>query len=361
MLRRLLLLLPLLLTACAGAPVIVYVTPPANTDSVLLPEQIQRAADAYTATARAQATQAAQTTATDQSSRATATTARMATLDALAGRQTEAALSLTQQAGQAGSTVTTAVQTERAGQTQAWATPSAVAVRTQAALSAAASAQAQADSASVSEFWRTLRFVILALLIVGGLTVVAVAGYSRYTAVQIARMRETAAVAQSAFRVLAPGHWAEYTPDEGYQVYQLPGGTDEPPTIIENAVANPSRLHAWRQAVRLAGWWAERYGFGIRDIGPPGRAVISDGHWRQIFGGGGVLRVAGAVVDRPTEGEKGKKAGWAPEWSYARLSDDLSHGRLDHLFPADLEVPKVAFTVPTTPPQHASVPRQHVN
>jgi hypothetical protein len=170
-------------------------------------------------------------------------------------------------------------------------------------------------------------------------------------------MRERAAIGRESFRLLPPGHWAEWGPDQGYQVYALPAPLDEPPAVLENAAPNPSRLHKYRHAIRLAGFWADGHGFGVRDLGPAGIGVMSDGDWRVIFGGSGVLRAVGAVVERTTPGEKGKKTGWADDWSFTRLSDDLSHGRLDRYLPAEGDPPNVAFTVPTTPPQHTTAPQ----
>lgn len=360
MLRRLLLLLPLLLTACAAAPVIVYVTQPANTDGVLLPEQLQRAADAYTATARAMATQAAQTTATDQSSRATATTARQATLDALAARQTEAALAVTQSAAVALATDAASAKTQQVGQLQTWGTATAVALRTQSAVSAVDQNRRQAESASQAEFWVTLRFVFLALLIVGGLAWITVKVIDRVSAIRLARLRERAEIAREAFRLLPPTHWAEWKPDDGYQVYQLPGGLDEPPTVIENASALPesNQLHAWRQAVRLFCWWGDRYGFSLAKLGPAGAGVVSDPDWRVLSR---LLKAAGVLADITPPGAKGKATGWAPQRNYRWLHDELGAGRLALPFPVGENPPKVAFAVPT---QHHNTPeatRQHVN
>ena len=171
----------------------------------------------------------------------------------------------------------------------------------------------------------------------------------------MARLRELAAIAQAAFRVLPPGHWAEYQPGDGYQVYQLPGQLDAPATIIENATPAPNTAHEWRQAVRLFCWWGDRYGF-IRELGPTGAGVVSDPDWRVLSK---LLKGAGVLAVIPLPGEKGKATGWAPEWGYTRLHDELGHGPLALPFPTDTDAPKVAYTVPNTTPQTG--PTQHGN
>ena len=334
----------LLLAACSPA---VYVTPGAGD---VLPVEAQRVIDRATATAAAVATQDAQATATDQSARETSTAAALGTLGALAARQTEVALSLTQGAGLAASTDTQAARTQAAQQTQAWATPTAAAMRAAATAQAAQDARRTAQAENVGKFWQTIRFIFAALLIVGGLTVIAVIAFDRVTAVRIARLAQQAVIAREAFRLLPPGHWAEWQPAEGYQVYALPGLLDAPATVIENAPTAPNRSHEWRQAVRLFCWWGDRYGFGIAKLGASGAAVVSDPAWRVLSK---MLKGAGVLVDAPIPGQKGRTTTWADDWNYRRLFDDLGHGRLALPFPADDDPPKVAFTVPNMTTQLA--------
>lgn len=169
----------LLLAACAP----VVVTVPAG-DGQLLPEQIQRAADAYTATARAQATQAAGATATGVSARETATAAHLATLEALAARQTEAAVQLTTDAGVAMATDGAAIRTQSANQTQIWATPTWAAVATDAALELAAVratateiAARAAKSSAGAELLQGISGALIIAALLGGLAVGAVAAW----------------------------------------------------------------------------------------------------------------------------------------------------------------------------------------
>lgn len=274
--RSALLLLGLFLAACAPA---YYPTPG---DGVLLPEQIQRAADAYTATARAGATQAAQATATDQSSRATATTARQATLDALAARQTDVALSLTQAAGLAAATDVAGAKTQAVRETAAWATPTAAAVRTQAAVSAAETASAQARAQDVAQFWQTIRFIAAFLLVVGGLTAIAIVAIDRVSRVRVAVLREKAAIAREAFKMLPPRHWAEWQAGEGYQVYQLPGGLDEPAVIVENENSQVDHDHNWKVSVLQSIMYATQVGWTFDALGPTGINVMDRPDWDQL-------------------------------------------------------------------------------
>jgi hypothetical protein len=348
--RGLVLLVGLLAAGCAPVALDLRVTP-AAANGVILPEQAQRAIDAYTATARVEATQDAQATATRIAAGEMATAARQSTRDALEGQQTQAALQMTQAAATSAQADTAQARTQAAHQTQAWATPTAAAMRTQAAAAAIDYARQQAQASSVGEFWQTVRFVIVALLIVGGLTSIAVVVVDRLASIRVQTLREKAAIAREAFRILPPGHWAEWQPGAGYQVYTLPGHLDAPATIIENARPTPNRAHEWRQAVRLFCWWGDRYGFGIREIGPAptGAGVVSDPDWRILSK---MLKGAGVLAEVSIPGKKGNKTAWAPEWGYPRLHDELGHGRLALPFPTEGDAPKVAFTVPNTTPQN---------
>lgn len=133
--KRLLLLACLLLTACVPAVVTVEVTAPAVSDVELpgdvLPVEAQRVIDRATATAGAVATQAAVMTAAEVSARTTSTAAVMLTREALEVVQTQAAITLTVQAGAIAATGTRAAQTQAARQTSPWATATWSAVATQ--------------------------------------------------------------------------------------------------------------------------------------------------------------------------------------------------------------------------------------
>jgi hypothetical protein len=333
-----LLALALLLAACAPAQVVITAGP----RDVLLPEQLQRAADAYTATARVQATQAAQVTA-----------AALATRDTLAVEQTQAALSLTLSAAAAGATDAAAQRTQTALETSefqhsaqqatyAAQTPTMAAVRTQAAFQATQAADNAVRAQSAGEFWAWLRWTTVAavMALAAAFCVVVLARGLAYVVVEY--QREQAATAREAFKLLAPGHWAEWQPGDGYRVYPLPGLLDAPPVVIENPAYNASHAHAWGHAVRLFAWWGDRHGFGIRDLGASGKAVVSDPDWRVLVK---LLKDAGVLADAALPGKKGRATAWADGWGYARLSDELP--RLALPFPAGADAPKVAFAVPT--------------
>jgi hypothetical protein len=312
-----------------------------------------------TATARAMATSNAQAAATEQMRHQVATEARQATLDALAALQTESALQLTQAAATDMAAAIIEARTQAAAQTLVWATPTAAAMRaaataTSQAQRAQATAQAAQDAArmaqaeSAGEFWQTVRFIFLALLIVGGLSGICVAVLGATTRIKVARLAQQAIIAREAFRSLPPGHWAEWQPGEGYQVYTLPGQADAPATVIENVPTTHNTTHDWRQAVRLFCWWGDRYGFGIRELGPTGAGVVSDPDWRVLSK---LLKGAGVLAEVAIDGRKGKATAWAPNWNYLAFHDALGHGQLALPFPSDTAAPKVRYTVPNTTPR----------
>jgi hypothetical protein len=338
---RRLLFFACLLLAAACSPVVVTV-PAAGGE--LLPEQVQRQVDQWTATARAQSTQAAGATATGISARETSTAAALGTLGALAARQTEAALGLTQAAGQVAATDAASVKTQGAAATSAWATPTAAAMRTQAAITEREQQRRLANAESAAEFWRTLRAIITVLVVVGGVVAAVVVVVDRLTRVQMFKMREKAAIAREAFRLLGPGHWAEWQPADGYQVYPLPERLDEPPVLLENPEYRADRLQAWRHAVRLFAWWGDRYGFGIRDLGPAGAGVVTDPAWRKLSK---LLKDAGVLAEVAMPDQKGKVTTWADGWSYPRFSDELGSLRPPVALPTGDEPPVVRFAVPT--------------
>lgn len=175
----------LLLAACGGA---VY-TPPAQVIYVTVPVPLPTSAVVHqvgpdeagqiifdaTSTARAVATQQAAGAATDAAARAAATMARAATVDALAGLQTQSALQLTQGAGQALATNAASIHTADADQTAAAGTPTAAALRvavaatgTQLARQAETAVRRQAldDQIAAARGWLLLGLLGLGLLLV---------------------------------------------------------------------------------------------------------------------------------------------------------------------------------------------------
>lgn len=342
--RRLALLLATLaLTACA--PVVITVAAPV-TPIVrdLSPQEAMGVVIDATNTAAAVATRDAYATAGEQNARATSTTAAQLTREALQVEQTRTALQITVAAAAGLATDGAAVRTQSAQQTQAWATPTAAAMRTQAAVTVADRQREQASAESAAAFWNLLRWVLLAA-IAGIVIVVCVLILVRGVAfIFMETIRERAAVAREAFKILAPGHWAEWTATSGYQVYQLPGALDAPPTIVENAIVSPSRLHAWRHTVRLFAWWGDRYGFGVRDLAAAGAGVVTDPVWRDLSK---LLKDAGALDEVRRDGQKGRVTAWADGWDYRRFADELDSGRLELPFPEKGDPPKVAFAVPT--------------
>lgn len=337
--RSALLLAAFLLTACAPAQVVIT----ASAGDVL-PAEAQRVIDRATATAGAVATQVAGVTA-----------AALATRDTLAIEQTHAALALTQGAAQAQATTTAAERTQTAQETHqaryvaqqatyAAQTPTVAAGFTQAALQATQAVTERDRQASVSAFWEWVRWTTVAALIGLALVVCVLVLMRGIVIIRAEERRAEAATAREAFKVLAPGHWAEWTAGHGYDVYPLPGLLDAPPVIIENTPTGPSHLHSWRHAVRLFAWWGDRYGFGIRELGAEGAGVVSDPVWRRLSK---LLKDAGVLAEVTIPGKKGKATAWAGGWDYRRLTDDLSTGRLALPFPAGDVAPKVAFAVPT--------------
>lgn len=354
--RRTVFLLALLLTACA--PVVVTVAP-AGGD--VLPAEAQRVIDRATATAGAVATQAAQSTARELAARATSTAGAQQTRDTLAMQQTQAALSVTLGAAQAVATDGAGVKTQAVGETRSAATqaqgatyiaqtPTAAAARTQAAIDATQSASRQASAESAAAFWAWLRWTTVALIIALALVICVLVLVRGLAYIRAEDRRAQAATARDAFRLLSPGHWAEWQPGDGYRVYQLPGLLDTPPTVIENTVSMPNRVHAWRHAVRLFAWWGDKYGFGIRELGPVGAGVVTDPAWRVLAK---LLKDAEVLADITLPGKKGRATAWAPEWDFARLTEELSSGKLALPFPTQDDPPKVAFAVPNTTPQLA--------
>lgn len=335
--RFALLTLCLLLSACAP---VVYVTPGAG-DGQILPEQLQRAADAYTATARVMATQAAGATSTEQSARATSTTSHLQTADALAVEQTRSALVLTEDAAHGQATDAAAVKTQSAIQTASYATPTVAAMRTQAVVSALETQRRAEDAVSWSEFWKTVRVLVVVVVVCYALAWVIVQAWDRAARIEIVKWRARAEIASATFRILSPSHYYEWQPGGG-QVKALPPGQPDEPVIVEDMQPSASRLHAWRQALRMFAWWGTQYGFTRAALMALG--VVTDPAYRVLAG---VLKAADVLGDVVVPGKAGRQTGYVEGWNFPRLSDDLSSGRLDPYLPPDDDPPAVAFTVPT--------------
>jgi hypothetical protein len=367
-LRLTLLLFAIALTACAApTPATVQVVITASAGDVLPAEAI-RILDRETATAAAAGTQAALATAGELAARATATTAALQTRDAMAIEQTRVALQLTAGAGAALATDAAAVRTASAQATQvahvqaldatrAAATPTAAALATQNAYSATQRAQDAAQREAAGQFWDWVRWTTVISIISLAATFCVVVLVRGIAYVWVEYQREQAAIARDAFRLLAPGHWAEYVPGDGYQVYPLPALLSESATIIENVVSTPSRVHAWRYAARRFAFLGDTLGFGVRDLGPAGAGVVSDPAWRVMVR---LFKRAGILEDRTVPGIRGRVTAWADGWDFRRLEDELRRG--DVLpFPTDADPPAVAQTpIPTTPQptQHTTTPQE---
>lgn len=357
--RRILLVICVFLAACSP----VVVTVPAGGD--VLPAQAQRIIDQATATAAVVATQAAQATADEVVARATSTTGALQTRDALVVKQTQVALQLTSAAGAALATDGASVKTQAAGQTAAWSTPTAAAIRTQAAIDEREQQRRQASADSAAEFWRTLRATLNALLQAmvemfryALLALIVLAVLRALTQIFVFLQRQKAIIAREAFRILAPGHWAEWDSRQGYQVYPLPGNLDAPPVLLANPAYTAHRAQAWRHALRLFTWWGDRYGFGLRDLGPAGAGVVTDPVWRKLSR---LLKDAGVLAEVPVPGQKGKVTTWADPWDFRTFCEELGGLQPPLTFPTDEDAPEVRLAVPTQ--HHSLLPatQQHSN
>lgn len=210
-------LLALLITACA--PVAPAYAPPGE----ILPEQAQRALDAFTATARVMATQAA-----------VATEARRQALEATADAWTATAILQAQQGTQAAATSqaretqTAAVWTQGAvslTRTTEAGRATATAVEQAGQAQIRATEQARAQRAAERDGWVWFAFwVVVALLVVGGLAAIAWAGVEYMRA--LARREQAitdgkkAEIAQMLFKQLPGGAWAEFESGRGWVVHQ---------------------------------------------------------------------------------------------------------------------------------------------
>lgn len=321
MLRYLVLIL-LTLTACAP---VVY------TPAEVLPEEAQRVIDRATATAAAHASEVARATADAGIVRETSTAAALGTHEALAVEQTRSALRLTEGAA-----------TRSAWQTDVWSTPTVAALQTQAVYRAQEFERRQAQAANVAEFWRLVRAVVVVFLGSLALAFCVWVGARAYVQVKAEDRKLKALLAMSTLKLIGPGHWAEVNPErvhEGVHVYELPGGRlDEPPVILPNPEYVTHVEHERRQKVRVFCWWGEKFGFGIRDLGAEGQAVISDPDWRVMVK---TLKSLGVLAVKPVNGAN--TTTWADVWSYHRLTEELATLPL----PEALDTVKVAFTVPT--------------
>lgn len=362
---RLLVISCLLLAACS--PVVVTV-PAAGGE--LLPEQIQRAADAYTATARVQATQAAAATGAAVSARETSTAAALGTLSALAVHQTESALQLTQLAGAAVATDQAAAKTQAAAQTYAWATPTFAAIRTQAALelalaqsdatvAAARAVQAQADADG-----RAGVFMAAALAVFLGLAALfAVAVFylqqreeARLSVLKDVEFEKVERARADTERAKIEAIKACIVEREGRPFLLTPGGRLVP--MLEGPQPTTAgHRHRWLSAIKRAVYAGIELGlasggkprFGERDLaGERGVWIVNaDGTpnstgYRQI---NQILRRAGVWTTA------GRDTAFAREWTAARFEQeiDLLHLELPEGEPPDVRIPPRSSPIPAIP------------
>src|SRR5579859_2985789 len=180
-----------MLAACGP---VLYVTPTGGDG--ILPVEAGRIVDAATATAAQMATQDALATATDESARATSTAAYRQTQDALSLRATDQALIIL--AGQATQSAQDTQDARQAAQaaTHAAQTPTMAAMATQAVLQATQARAGMAQAADVAGFWATIRFIVAALLVVGGLTAIVIVAIDRISATRISALAAKAAIAR---------------------------------------------------------------------------------------------------------------------------------------------------------------------
>lgn len=349
--KHLLLLGCLLLTACAP---VVYVTPVGN-DGVVLPEQAQRAIDAYTATARVMATQVAQATAAGQIARETATAASQGTLGALAAEQTHAALQLTTGAGAALVADTQAAKTQAAAQTQIWATPTAAAMARAVQATAAAAArrdqQDDIDTASRRLLWSMI-------LVIGTVLALTLAGimvwffYKRqeiaqdvFHNIQWARVEQAQAETQ---RAQAEAVKACIVERDGRPYLITPGGLvamlPEPVTTAA-AGQNLARAARWRSALKRAVFAGIDLGqqdggrprFGERQLaGRVEPAVVNPDGSPSSAGYRKLNQVLRAMAIWATAG---RDTVFAPGWDAARFEREFDHIPLPQL--PDGEPPEV--------------------
>lgn len=339
----LVLLFPILIVLSACAPAVVILTPDGSEGGVL-PVEAQRVIDRATATAGAVATQAAFATATERSASSSATAASHATWDNLALAQTQAAMGATSNAIAAAATDAAARASATSAAAAAWATPTIAAMRTQAAIAIGQARRQQAAADSAAEFWQTLRVILLVVVASLGVVTCVLLWVAGRSLMRMAEMAQRAAIARAAFRVLSPGHWAEYEPDDGYRVYPLPGLLNAPAAVVDNIPTATDREHAWRRTFRAFCWAGEQWGFGMRTLSgldSPYR-VVSEPGWRQLRR---ILKNSG-VLGGGNDGTY-----WEGGWDYRTFSDALSSGRLSLPHPdtdaPDVDLGRVSHT--TTP------------
>lgn len=378
MLRRLLPLLILLTTACASAPMqVIYVTPDTGE---LLPVEAQRVIDHATATAAALATDSAR-----------ATAVRLVTVQALqdardaatlSAAQTQSALDVALQAGAAtqGAQSTAAVQTVAAGQTQAWATPTWAALRTQAAaersgISASATAISVASDRSQAgaDGYRNLWGAAVAIAGLAMLVLAALAVYwanERWKARQaaldaveaekldrerLATEREQVALARMKLELMRDlmierdgRPWLLM--DDGRLAPMLPGD------LTPVSHPNQARGWRWRAAIKKTVFCGIALGaesgapqFGERDLAgdaPEKRWVVNpDGKpsstgYRKV---NRILRQMGIWIT------SGKDTVFAPEWNAERFEREFDHLPLPDLpegEPPVVKIPDRSSAVP---------------
>lgn len=307
-------------------------------------EAMQIVRDA-TSTAGVVATRVAESSATERAAAVGATAAHRQTQDTLAMRATEQHLALL-----AGQATERAVQTldratQAAQQTALWATPTVAALQTQGAVLAAQQGAAQASRESAAEFWQWLRWLTLALVGVGGVCGVVVAVVWAVALVRVETLRQKAAIAHAAFRLM-PGHWGEWTPNDGYQVYPLPALTGAP-AVVEmsaSAASQPTRAHAWRwrAALKRAVFAGIEKGldqgtapaFGERDLAGAKDPVIVDAVGKPSSAGYRAIRdvLVGAGI---WVAMARKDTVFAPEWGAERFEREFDTAPLPNLPPGE--------------------------
>lgn len=342
MIRFLILFALLILTACAPA----YPLPQGGSGDIL-PAEAQRVIDQATATAGAVATRGAMATEAAQIAQATSTAGALATRDSLQVEQTRSALQITEQAAAAIIARDQAQQTQAQAATHAAATPTAEALRNQIRADQIAADQAEQARADWAAFWNALGDTIVFVVLIGGLslTVAIIGAFAlRAWAIFIAAQAQ---IAREAFKMLPPSHYADYdTRAGGYRVLPMPALNAPPDVIdIDPQASAGGWASGWKRAYRLYVFWGDRFGFGIRDLGPKGVGVVSDPDWRRLndrLVAKGVLVVR--MIDRG--GKKVRVTTWADQMSLARFYDDYGNGRIALPLPADEEPPTVKGELP---------------
>ena len=249
MARLILLLIALLLTACApSAPAYNAVTPIMRE---IGPEEAGQIVLDATSTARVQATEVAQVTAASRAAMATSTAAYQATRDSLAVAQTQNAGALTQAAGLAAATDAAAVRTQRAGETQAAASSTARSVVAAAVATGTALARADQQAAVHAEreslwgdAWLWIRVCAVALFVLGAVLAL-VFGLSdllsAHAEVLRSRARRESAEAQQLTVMQYAGYMLRLNSQQGWEVLHAPALPPGPASGAVLEQASPVR------------------------------------------------------------------------------------------------------------------------